>query len=86
MQMVLHIPDNLAKRFHQVVPSPQRNDFIAKALEDALSLAEDPIYTAALAVEQDEALNAEMKEWHDACIADGIREHVDMNGGIDATR
>ena len=86
MQMVLHIPDNLAERFHQVVPSPRRNDFIAKALEDALFLAEDPIYAAALAVEQDGALNAEMKEWHDACIADGIREYVDMNGGIDATR
>jgi hypothetical protein len=86
MQMVLHIPDNLAKRFRQVVPSPQQNDFLAKALEDALSLAEDPIYLAALAVEQDGALNAEMKEWHDACIADGIRRHVDMNGDIDATR
>jgi hypothetical protein len=86
MQMVLHIPDNLAERFRQVVPSPQQNDFLAKALEDALSLAEDPIYLSALAVEQDEALNAEMKEWHDACIADGIREHVDMNGDIDATR
>ena len=86
MPMVLHIPDNLAERFRQLVPSPQRNDFIAKALEDALSLAEDPIYAAALAVEQDSALNAEMKEWHDACIADVIREHVDMNGDIDATR
>ena len=86
MQMELHIPDNLAERLRRVVPNTQRNDFIAKALEAALSLAEDPIYAAALAVEQDGALNAEMKEWHDACIADGIREHVDMNGGIDATR
>ena len=77
--MVLHIPDNLAERFRQIVPRPQRNDFIAKALEDALALAEDPIYAAAFAVEQDGALNAEMKEWHDACTADGIREHVAMN-------
>ena len=86
MQMVLHIPENLAKRFNQVVPCPQQNEFLTKALEDALSLAEDPIYIDALAVDQDEPLNAEMKEWHDACIADGIHEHVDMNGDIDATR
>jgi hypothetical protein len=65
---------------------PEQNYFLAKALEDTLSLAEDPIYIAVLAVEQDEALNAEMKEWHDAYIVDGIREHVDMNGDIDATQ
>jgi hypothetical protein len=60
---------------------------LADALsDDDISLKEDPVYLAALAVEQDDALNAEMREWHDACVADGIREHVDMEEPVDAAR
>lgn len=32
----------------------------------------DPLYRAALAVERDEALAAEMAEWETATIADGL--------------
>jgi hypothetical protein len=89
MQVVLHLPESLAAKFNQVVPSLQQNEFLTNLLETALSESEysfekDPLYLAALAVEQDDALNAEMREWHDAFIGDGIREHVD--GEIDATR
>jgi len=33
---------------------------------------DDPLYQAALAVEKDEALAAEMAEWEAATVADGI--------------
>jgi hypothetical protein len=91
MQMVLNIPDTLADKFNQTVPSSQQSHFLTDLLEKALGesvdpLEHDPIYLAALAVEQDAALNAEMQEWHDAFIADGIGCHVEMSEGIDATR
>jgi len=87
MQMLLHIPDALAERFKQTVPVRKRSEFVAKLLEQALPEEDDdPLYLIALAVEQDEALNAEMKEWREGLIGDGIREYVDMDGGIDAAR
>jgi hypothetical protein len=91
MQMVINLPDALAQKFNQIVPSVQQKEFLTRLLETALSedvssLEKDPIYLAALAAEQDVALNAEMQEWHDACISDGIREYVDMEGDIDAAR
>lgn len=86
MQLLLHIPDVLAERFKQAIPSRQRSNFVAKLLEQALPLEEDPLYLAALAVEQDAALNAEMREWRESLLADGIRAYVDMEESGDAAR
>jgi hypothetical protein len=48
------------------------------ALEDALppedGIADGPLYQAALAVEQDHALLAEMAEWEVATLEDGLRD------------
>jgi hypothetical protein len=46
---------------------------IAKLLEDEVGKREQELYQAALAVEQDEELGAEMKEW-DATVGDGIQQ------------
>ena len=73
MQLLLHIPDALAERFKQTVPARQRSDFVAKLLEKALPVEEDPLYLAALEVEQDLALGAEMREWREGLIGDGLR-------------
>ena len=73
MQLLLHIPDTLAARFKQTVPARQRSEFVAKLLEKALPIEEDPLYLAALEVEQDLALGAEMREWREGLIADGLR-------------
>jgi hypothetical protein len=72
MQLLLHIPDALAERFKQAVPARQRSDFVAKLLEKALPVEEDPLYLAALEVEQDLALGAEMREWREGLIGDGL--------------
>jgi hypothetical protein len=48
------------------------------ALEDALppedGIPDGPLYQAALAVEQDQALLAEMAEWEVAALEDGLRD------------
>jgi hypothetical protein len=73
MQLLLHLPAALAERFKRAVPARQRSDFVAKLLEKALPVEEDPLYLAALEVEQDLALGEEMREWREGLIEDGLR-------------
>lgn len=86
MQMLFHIPDPLAARFRQVVPARQRSAFVTKLMEQALPEDDDPLYRLALEVERDAALNAEMREWREGLIADGIRGGEYAEGGQDAAR
>jgi hypothetical protein len=86
MQLLLHIPDGIAERFKQTVPSRQRSAFVTGLLEQALPVLEDdPLYLAALEVEKDAVLSAEMKEWRAGLIADGLRG-VEYEGEADAAR
>ncbi|MDR1921030.1 MAG: hypothetical protein LBS31_04710 [Candidatus Adiutrix sp.] len=73
MQLLLHIPDHLGERLKLTIPSRQRSKFIAELLEKALPAEGDPLYLAALEVERDTTLNAEMREWREELIADGLR-------------
>ena len=86
MQLLLHIPDALAERFKLAVPARQRSGFVAKLLEQALPAEEDPLYLTALEVEQDPALSAEMREWREGLIGDGVRGSVEPEVAADATR
>lgn len=72
MQLLFHLPDHLATRFKAHVPARQRSEFIARLMESALPIEEDPLYQIAVEVEQDEALNEEMREWREALVAEGI--------------
>ena len=78
MQLLLHLPKDLAERFKQTVPVRQRSEFVAKLLEKALPVEDDPLYLAALEVEQDLALGAEMLEWREELIVDGLRGIAEM--------
>ena len=86
MQLLLHIPDTLAERFRQAIPARQRSAFVAGLLEQALPEEDDPLYQIALEVEQDAALNDEMREWREGLIADGVRGVEHAGGGPDAAR
>lgn len=86
MQLLLHIPDTLAERFKQAVPARQRSAFVAGLLEQALPEEDDPLYHIALEVERDAALNAEMREWREGLVADGIRGEDYAEGGPNAPR
>ena len=75
-QLLIHLPDELVRRFRRNVSMRQRSKYIQRLLEDALPPEDggddDPLYQAALAVEQDHALAAEMAEWEVATINDGL--------------
>ena len=75
-QLLIHLPEELARRFRRRVLIRQRSKFIAQLLEEALPAddvtADDPLYQAALAVEKDEQLGSEMAEWEEATSADGF--------------
>ena len=85
MQMLFHIPDPLAERFRHAVPPRKRSAFIINLLERALPENEDPLYLIALEVERDEALNAEMREWREGLVGDGLRGAFD-GGNAHAAR
>ena len=75
-QLLLHLPDELIRRLKRAVPARQRSKFIQDLLEQALppdGVGEsDPLYLAALAVEEDDALAAEMAHWEPATLSDGV--------------
>ena len=73
-QLLVRLPEELARRLKRQVPARQRSLFVQRLLEQALPPDEgedDPLYQAALAVERDERLTAEMAEW-DATTGDGL--------------
>ena len=71
-QILIRLPDELARRLRRVVPTRQRSAFIQRLLEQALPPEDDadPLYQTALAVERDEALASEMVDW-DVAAGDG---------------
>jgi hypothetical protein len=75
-QLLLHLPDELVRRLKRNVAPRQRSKFIQDLLEQALppdgAVETDPLYLAALAVEEDDALAAEMAEWEPATGTDGV--------------
>ena len=76
-QVLLRLPEALVVRFKQAVPARSRSDYVRQLLEQALPAADgdnDPLYLAALAVEQDAALGAEMADWDAATAGDGLVE------------
>jgi metal-responsive CopG/Arc/MetJ family transcriptional regulator len=66
-QVLVRLPEELARRFRRCVSDRRRSEFIQRLLEQALPPTDgsesDPLYQAALAVEKDARLAAEMTEW-----------------------
>jgi metal-responsive CopG/Arc/MetJ family transcriptional regulator len=75
IQLLIRLPDDLAKRFKRSISPRHRSEFIQRLLEEALPPEDgddDPLYRTALAVEKEEDLAAEMAEWETATIEDGL--------------
>lgn len=75
-QLLVRLPESLAERLRRHVPARRRSEFVQRLLEQALPPDvddQDPLYLAALAVEQDERLAAEMAEW-DITVGDGLSD------------
>jgi hypothetical protein len=76
MEVVMHkilvsLPDDLAARMKQMIPSRQRSRVIAEILESEINRREQALYQCAREVEADDALNNEMADWGVA-VDDGI--------------
>jgi hypothetical protein len=65
------LPEEIIQSLNQLVPHQQQDQFVAKALRKALEQQEQALYECALAVEQDEELNAELDDWQ-VTLTDGI--------------
>jgi metal-responsive CopG/Arc/MetJ family transcriptional regulator len=75
MKVLISLPDELGARMQAVIPPRQRSKIIAALLEEEIKRRERELYECALAVEQDEQLNAELAEW-DVTVGDGLEiEH-----------
>jgi hypothetical protein len=78
MRLLIRLPDALVRRFKRNVSARQRSKFIQHLPEEALPPEDgseyDPLYQAALVVEMEGALAAEMAEWEVARLNDGLGE------------
>jgi transcriptional regulator CtsR len=72
-KVLISIPDNIAQRMRAAIPQKQRSKIIVKLIEKEVERREKALYECALAVEQDAALNKEMKEW-DVTLQDGLQD------------
>lgn len=70
-KVLISLPDELAARMRATIPSRQRSQTFTHLIEEEVARRERLLYECALAVEKDEALCQEMKEW-DMTIADGL--------------
>ena len=71
MKVLVSIPDSFGLRMTAAYRKRQRSKVIAGLLKMKSKKREHKLYKATLAVEQDEELNSEMKDW-DVTVGDGI--------------
>ncbi len=74
-KLLISIPDELADRLRSTIPARRRSKIITALIENELSRQDDYLYQCAVAVEQDETLRSEMKEW-DSTLADGLHNET----------
>ena len=61
-KVLVSMPARVLSRMRALVPDRQRSRFITRLVEAELAKREAELFQAARAVDQDEALNAEMRE------------------------
>jgi hypothetical protein len=77
-QLLIRLPEELARRFKRNISPRHRSKFIQRLLEEALPPEDggddDPLYRAALDVEKEDGLAADMADWETATIEDGLTD------------
>lgn len=74
-KILISIPHNIATRLRSTIPARQRSKIIVRLIANEVARREQDLYTCALAVEKDQALNKEMKAW-DTTIKDGLDDET----------
>ena len=78
-QLLLRLPEELPRQFRRAVPNRERSLFVQHLLEQALTAEDsddDPLYRAALDVERDLHLSAEMAGSESIALEDGPATEV----------
>ncbi len=71
LKVLISLPDQLANRMRATIPERQRSKIVALLLEGEILRREKSLYECALAVENDEALKADMAAWG-ITVSDGL--------------
>ncbi|MDD5272117.1 MAG: hypothetical protein PHU14_05300 [Methylovulum sp.] len=71
MQVLVHLPDDLANRFKSTVPKRLRSAFIADLLSKAIPEQEDELFKLAMAVENDPSISELESDW-EITVGDGF--------------
>lgn len=70
-KILISVPEQLVARMKTFIPSRQRSKVIVRLIEKEIEQRERALYECAVAVENDTALNDEMKDW-DVTLDDGL--------------
>jgi|APDOM4702015191_1054821.scaffolds.fasta_scaffold340693_2 hypothetical protein len=71
MQVLVHLPDDLADRFKSTIPKRLRSAFIADLLSKAIPEQEDALFKLAMAVENDPGVSELESDW-EVTVGDGL--------------
>ncbi len=71
MQVLVHLPDDLADRFKSTVPKRLRSAFIADLLSKAIPEHEDALFKLAVEVESDQGVSELESDW-EVTVGDGL--------------
>jgi tRNA/tmRNA/rRNA uracil-C5-methylase (TrmA/RlmC/RlmD family) len=74
-RVLISMPDQLAIRMKAVIPARQRSKTFTRLIEQEIEKREKALYECAVAVEQDVALQQEMKAW-DVTLQDGLSDEA----------
>lgn len=72
-KVLISIPDKIASRMRAAIPQRQRSKIIVQLIEKEIEKREKALYECAMAIEQEHALNQEMKDW-DETLQDGLAD------------
>lgn len=72
VQVLIHLPTEVAKRFRNAIPARQRSKFVRKLLEENLPNVDEHMYELALQAEAFDRANPEEVSELDATLMDGL--------------
>mgnify|MGYP006049234247 CR=1 FL=1 len=71
-QILIRLPNEVARRFRNAIPARQRSEFVRKLLEENLPNVDEQIYELAVKAEAFDRANPEDVSELDATLMDGL--------------
>ena len=71
-QILIRLPNEVARRFRNAIPARQRSEFVRKLLEENLPNVDEHMYELALQAEAFDRANPEEVSELDATLMDGL--------------